>query len=173
MTENQTKTGLALALDDWRALINDDWRSLAIALYMVLVGYGVLVGIPVISTAWVTKLGFTEIEVGRVAGMDLGGLSAGAIVTAWVINYFNRKLLVLAGIALAVFANGMCLEYVDYNSVLWLRFLAGFGSGIYTAVAVATFGMSVRPALAYNLMLFSFAFSQALEMRILPNLSMN
>ena len=173
MTENQTKTGLALALDDWRALINDDWRSLAIALYMVLVGYGVLVGIPVISTAWVTKLGFTEIEVGRVAGMDLGGLSAGAIVTAWVINYFNRKLLVLAGIALAVFANGMCLEYVDYNSVLWLRFLAGFGSGIYTAVAVATFGMSIRPALAYNLMLFSFAFSQALEMRILPNLSMN
>ena len=86
MTENQTKTGLALALDDWRALINDDWRSLAIALYMVLVGYGVLVGIPVISTAWVTKLGFSEIEVGRVAGMDLGGLSAGAIVTAWVIN---------------------------------------------------------------------------------------
>ena len=66
-----TKSGLALAIDDWRVLINDDWRSLTIALYMVLVGYGVLVGIPVISTAWVTKLGFTEVEVGRVAGMDL------------------------------------------------------------------------------------------------------
>ena len=62
MTET-TKSGLALALDDWRVLINDDWRSLAVALYMVLVGYGVLVGIPVISTAWVTKLGFTEVEV--------------------------------------------------------------------------------------------------------------
>ena len=63
MTE-KPKTGLALAFDDWKVLINDDWRSLAIALYMVLVGYGVLVGIPVISTAWVTKLGFTEVEVG-------------------------------------------------------------------------------------------------------------
>jgi len=172
MIEN-TKTGLALALEDWRILINDDWRSLAVALYMVLIGYGVLVGIPVISTAWVTKLGFTEVEVGRVAGMDLGGLSAGAIVTAWIINRINRKILVFIGIVIAVVANGMCLKYVDYDTVLWLRFLAGFGSGMYTAVAVAIFGMSIRPALAYNLMLFSFAFSQALEMRILPQLSMN
>ena len=172
MTEN-TKTGLALALEDWRILINDDWRSLTVALYMVLVGYGVLVGIPVISTAWVIKLGFTEVEVGRVAGMDLGGLSAGAIVTAWIINRVNRRILVFIGIIIAAVANGMCLKYVDYDTVLWLRFLAGFGSGMYTAVAVAIFGMSIRPALAYNLMLFSFAFSQALEMRVLPQLSMN
>ena len=168
-----TKSGLALAIDDWRVLINDDWRSLTIALYMVLVGYGVLVGIPVISTAWVTKLGFTEVEVGRVAGMDLGGLSAGAIVAAWTINHMNRRLIVLMGIFLAALANGLCLKYIDYETVLWLRFLAGFGSGMYTAVAMAVFGMSIRPALAYNLMLFSFAFSQALEMRILPQLSMN
>ena len=169
----QPKTGIALALDDWRVLINDDWRGLTIALYMVLVGYGVLVGIPVISTAWVTKLGFTEVEVGRVAGMDLGGLSAGAIVAAWVINHMNRRLIVFIGIFLAALANGLCLKYVDYETVLWLRFLAGFGSGMYTAVAMAVFGTSIRPALAYNLMLFSFAFSQALEMRILPQLSMN
>ena len=169
----QPKTGIALALDDWRALINDDWRGLTIALYMVLVGYGVLVGIPVISTAWVTKLGFTEVEVGRVAGMDLGGLSAGAIVAAWVINHMNRRLIVFIGILLAALAYGLCLKYVDYETVLWLRFLAGFGSGMYTAVAMAVFGTSIRPALAYNLMLFSFAFSQALEMRILPQLSMN
>jgi len=105
--------------------------------------------------------------------MDLGGLSAGAIFTAWVINRISRRVLVLSGIIIAVIANGLCLKYTDYDTVLWLRFLAGFGSGIYTAVAVAIFGMSIRPALAYNLMLFSFAFSQALEMRVLPQLSMN
>ena len=134
----QPKTGIALALDDWRALINDDWRGLTIALYMVLVGYGVLVGIPVISTAWVTKLGFTEVEVGRVAGMDLGGLSAGAVVAAWVINHLNRRLIVFIGIFLAALANGLCLKYVDYETVLWLRFLAGFGSGMYTACLLYT-----------------------------------
>ena len=49
----------------------DDWRSLTIGIYMALVGYAVMVGIPVISTSWVNNLGFTEVEVGRVAGADL------------------------------------------------------------------------------------------------------
>ena len=169
----QKKKGIALALEDWKILFEDDWKSLIIALYMVLVGYGVLVGIPVISTAWVTKLGFTEVEVGRVAGMDLGGLAAGSVFTAWIIQKVNRRILVFFGIVIAVAANALCIRYVDYETVLYLRFMSGFGSGIYTSVAVAVFGMSIRPALAYNLMLFSFAFSQALEMQVLPQLSMN
>ncbi len=41
----------------------DGWRSISIALYMTLVGYAVLVGVPVISTAWVELLGFTEAQV--------------------------------------------------------------------------------------------------------------
>ena len=167
------KKGIALALEDWKILFEDDWKSLIIALYMVLVGYGVLVGIPVISTAWVTKLGLTEVEVGRVAGMDLGGLAAGSVFTAWIIQKVNRRILVFFGIVIAVAANALCIRYVDYETVLYLRFMSGFGSGIYTSVAVAVFGMSIRPALAYNLMLFSFAFSQALEMQVLPQLSMN
>jgi predicted MFS family arabinose efflux permease len=72
-----------------------------------------------------------------------------------------------------VFANGLCLYVVDYDSVLWLRLLAGFGSGIFTATAVAALGARSNPAFAYNLMLFAFAFSQAGEMQVLPLLSMN
>ena len=161
------KKGIALALEDWKILFEDDWKSLIIALYMVLVGYGVLVGIPVISTAWVTKLGFTEVEVGRVAGMDLGGLAAGSVFTAWIIQKVNRRILVFFGIVIAVAANALCIRYVDYETVLYLRFMSGFGSGIYTSVAVAVFGMSIRPALAYNLMLFSFAMNRA-EIAIAP-----
>lgn len=150
----------------------DNWRSIVISLYMTLVGYGVLVGIPVISTAWVNLLGFSEVEVGRVAGADLGGLSLGAVLTAFFIAKVNRRLLVLIGIAIAVLANGLCIKMVEYEQVLWLRLLAGIGSGIYTAVAVASLGASSKPARAYNLMLFAFAFSQAAEMQFLPMLSM-
>ena len=39
---------------------------------MTLVGYAVLVGVPVISTAWVELLGFTPEQVGRVAGAGMG-----------------------------------------------------------------------------------------------------
>lgn len=151
----------------------DGWRSITISLYMTLVGYGVLVGIPVISTAWVDLLGFSEVEVGRVAGADLGGLSLGAILTAIVIAKVNRRYLVLGGIALAIGANALCMAIVSYDEVLWLRLVAGIGSGIYTAVAVATLGATSRPARAFNMMLFAFAFSQALELHILPQLSMN
>ena len=146
----------------------DDTRSLLVSLYMTLVGYGVLVGIPVISSAWVTLLGFSEVEVGRVAGADLGGLSAGAVFTAVIIARMNRRLLIVLGISIAVLANGLCILFVDYDQVLWLRLLAGFGSGIYTATAVAALGARSNPAFAYNMMLFAFAFSQALEMQVLP-----
>ena len=151
----------------------DSWKSIVISLYMTLIGYGVLVGIPVISTAWVTLLGFSEVEVGRVAGADLGGLSIGAVVTAMLIGKVNRRLLVLIGLSLAVVANGLCISVVDYDQVLWLRLLSGIGSGIYTAVAVSSLGASSKPARAYNAMLFAFAFSQALEMHFLPLLSMS
>ncbi|MCH9693525.1 MAG: MFS transporter [Gammaproteobacteria bacterium] len=151
----------------------DGWRSIGISLYMVLVGYGVLVGIPVISSAWVNLLGFTEVEVGRVAGADLGGLSLGAVLTAIVIARVNRRYLILASLVLAIGANALCLTVVAYEQVLWLRLVAGVGSGIYTAVAVATLGATSRPARAFNMMLFAFAFSQALELHILPQLSMN
>lgn len=140
---------------------------------MTLVGYAVLVGVPVISTAWVELLGFTEEQVGRVAGADLGGLSLGAVLASLVVSRMNRRLLVLISVAIVIATNGLCTVYIDYETVLWLRFGAGVGSGIYTAVAVATLGGSSRPARAYNLMLFAFAFSQALEMQVLPMLSMN
>jgi len=151
----------------------DGWKSLSISLYMTLVGYGVLVGIPVISTAWVNLLGFSEIQVGRVAGADLGGLSLGAVITALIIARVDRRLLVLGSAALAISANALCMVLLDYEQVLWLRLAAGIGSGIYTAVAVASLGASSKPARAFNMMLFLFAFSQALELHVLPQLSMN
>ncbi|MEM9386543.1 MAG: MFS transporter [Pseudomonadota bacterium] len=150
----------------------DSWRAMAVSLYMVLVGYGVLVGIPVISSAWVNQLGFSEVQVGRVAGADLGGLSVGAVLTSMLIARCSRRGLTLLGIALSVAANGLCITITAYEQVLWLRFLSGIGSGIYTAVAVANLGATSRPARAFNFALFAFAFSQALELAVLPMLSM-
>ena len=146
---------------------------MSISLYMALVGFGVMVGIPVISTAWVNLLGFTDVEVGRVAGADLGGLALGAVVSSLFIATVNRRMLVLASVIIAISANVSCMLWVEYEQVLLLRLMAGFGSGIYTSVAVATLGATAKPARAFNLMLFGFAFSQALELHVLPQLSMN
>lgn len=140
---------------------------------MTLAGYAVMVGIPVISTAWVELLGFTEDQVGRVAGADLGGLALGSVLASLVVERWNRHHVAYLGLAIAVLANVLCLYSVSYEQVIWLRALGGTGAGIYTAVAVTTLGGTSKPARAYNLMLFAFAFSQAGEMQVLPMLSMN
>ena len=81
--------------------IFDDWRSLTIGIYMALAGYGVMVGLPVISTAWVNLLGFTEVQVGRVAGNDLAGLAIGAVIAALFVARIDRRKLVVMAAAIA------------------------------------------------------------------------
>jgi predicted MFS family arabinose efflux permease len=153
--------------------IFDGWRSISLAIYMALAGYGVMVGIPVISTAWVSLLGFTEVEVGRVAGADLGGLAIGAVLAALFVARVNRRWLVIGSVAIAVIANVLCMVMVTYQQTLWLRLVAGIGGGVYTAVAIATLAGTSKPARAFNILLFAFAFSQAGELYVLPKLSMH
>jgi len=140
---------------------------------MALVGYSVMVTMPVLSTALVEMAGFTAEQVGRVWGADLGGLSLGAVAAALLVARINRRLLVLAGIALTIGANALCIPFVEYEQVMWLRVVAGMGSGILTAVAVVTLGGTTNPVRAFNMLLFAFAFSAALQLHVLPMLTMN
>ena len=132
-----------------------------------------MVSVPVLSTAAVEMLGFTEEQVGRVWGADLGGFSLGAVIAALLVARVNRRYLVMAGIVLSIAANTLCLFYVEYEQVMWLRVVAGIGSGIFTAVAVASLGATTKPIRAFNMLLLGFSFSAALELHFLPKLSMN
>ncbi len=153
--------------------IFDSWRSISIAIFMALVGYSVMVSVPVLSTALVAKVGFTDVQVGRIWGADLGGFSLGAILAAFTVARVNRRILVMAGVILTIAANALCMVFVEYEQVLWLRVGAGIGSGIFTAVAVVSLGGTTKPVNAFNMLLFGFAFSTAAELHILPKLSMN
>ena len=75
----------------------DDWRTIAFAVFMALVGYSVMVTVPVLSTALVQSLSFTEEQVGRVWGNDMLGFSMGAIVAALSVARVNRGHLVIGG----------------------------------------------------------------------------
>jgi predicted MFS family arabinose efflux permease len=150
----------------------DRWQSLTIGIYMALVGYAVMVGLPVISTAWVENLGFSEVEVGRVAGADLGGLAIGAVIAALLVARVDRRHLTVFAALVTIVANALCIVFQSYEATLWLRLLAGVGAGIFTGVAVATIAGHSRPAFAFGLELFAFAASQGLELKFLPYLSM-
>jgi predicted MFS family arabinose efflux permease len=149
----------------------DDWRSLTIGIYMALTGYAVMVGLPVISTSWVNNLGFTDQQVGYVTSADLFGLAIGAVIAYFVVARFDRRLLTLLAAGVAIAANLLCIYYQSYEATFWLRGAAGIGAGVYTGIAVATIGGHSRPAFAFGLELFAFAFSQAGELKFLPYLS--
>jgi len=149
----------------------DDWRTLSLGIYMALVGYAVMVGLPVISTQWVNNLGFSEIQVGRVASADLFGLAVGAIIAYFVVAKYDRRHLAVAAAVTAITANLLCIYYQDYDTTLLLRLIAGIGAGIYTGIAVATIGGHSRPAFAFSVELFAFAGSQGAELKFLPYLS--
>ena len=106
----------------------DGWRSISTAIFMALVGYTVMVSVPVLSTALVAQLGFTEEQVGRIWGADLGGLSLGAVIAALTVARINRQFIILAGVVFSVGANALCLVFVDYESMLGLRLAAGVGT---------------------------------------------
>ncbi len=91
MADDSTSTGR-------EPIIFDGWRSISIGLYMALVGYTVMSVVPVLSTALVELAGFTEEQVRRVWGTDLGGFSLGAILSAFLVARINRRALVFAGV---------------------------------------------------------------------------
>lgn len=154
-------------------IVFDDWRTISFAVFMALVGYSVMVTIPVLSTALVQTLSFTEEQVGRVWGNDMLGFSIGAIVSALSVARFNRRHLVMGGIVLSIGANTLCMFVVDYESMMWLRLATGIGSGIFTGTAVATLGGSTNPVRAFNFLLLGFSFSAAGELHLFPQLSLN
>jgi len=149
----------------------DDWRSLTIGIYMALAGYGVMVGLPVISTSWVNNLGFSEIQVGYVTSADLFGLAVGAVIAYFTVAKYDRRLLAIVSAGVAIAANILCIYFQSYDITLALRLVAGTGAGLYTGIAVATIGGHSRPAFAFGMELFAFAFSQAGELKFLPYLS--
>lgn len=149
----------------------DGWRSLTIGIYMALVGYAVMVGLPVISTQWVDNLGFTEVQVGRVASADLFGLAIGAVIAYFVVAQYDRRMLTVVAASAAIAANLLCIYFQTYEMTLILRLVAGTGAGVYTGIAVATIGGHSRPAFAFGMELFAFAGSQGAELKFLPYLS--
>lgn len=150
----------------------DSKGSFLLSLYMTLVGYSVLVALPAINSAWVDQLGFSDVEVNRVASSDLLGLFLGSVAVSFLISRLGRRALIYAGIVIAIAANWLCIYFTDYSAMLMLRTLAGFGAGLYTAVAVAGLGARSKPREAFNWMLLAFAFSQFIELQLIPHLSM-
>jgi predicted MFS family arabinose efflux permease len=151
----------------------DKWQSIGGATFMALVGYAVMVAVPVLTTALVQKVGLLPEQAGSVWAADLGGFSVGAVLAALTVARVNRRHLVLGGVILSVAANALSFIPLEFETLMAVRAVAGIGSGIFTAVAVVTLGGTTRPVVAFNILLVGFAVSTALEVNMFGKLTMN
>ena len=99
-----------------------------LSLFMTLVGYSVLVALPAINGAWVEQLGFSEVEVNRVASADLLGLFLGAVHhEPSHPDALTGNSLTYLGIFLAVSRpTALCTQYVDYRHHFTAPLLRGW-----------------------------------------------
>jgi len=111
----------------------DKWQTVAIAIFIALVGYTVMVSFPVLATALVEKADFSEVEVGRIWGADMFGFSVGAILVAWVLTdqLRYREMFLVSG-SMAIIALALY--------VLVSLFVRKHGSGALAGDATAPAG---------------------------------
>ncbi len=75
------------------------------------------------------SVGFNDAQLGNLASMDLAGITLASILAMLWIKRFNWRLAAVISIAGLILANLLCIGSTDYNSLLALRFLAGFAGG--------------------------------------------
>jgi predicted MFS family arabinose efflux permease len=97
---------------------------------------------PMVVGAMVDHLGLSERQAGLVASLELTGLTLGILCLLGVMNRVPRPIMGLLAIAIIVIANVLSCFATDFNSIVPLRILSGFGAAaafcVYLSLAAAT-----------------------------------
>jgi MFS transporter, putative metabolite:H+ symporter len=88
--------------------------------------------LPVLMKTW----GLTPEQVGNIGSIGLVGMALGAILSGTVADIIGRKKVFALTLVMYSFATGLCGIAWSYSSLLFFRFLVGFGLGGQLPVAV-------------------------------------
>ena len=81
--------------------------------------------LPVLAREW----GLTPEQVGWIGSIGLIGMALGAVVAGTIADKFGRKNVFAATVILYSVSTGLCAVAWNYESLLFFRFLVGFGLG--------------------------------------------
>ena len=81
--------------------------------------------LPVLAKEW----GLTPDQVGWIGSVGLIGMALGAVLAGTVADKFGRKNVFAATVILYSVSTGLCAVAWNYESLLFFRFLVGFGLG--------------------------------------------
>ena len=81
--------------------------------------------LPILAREW----GLTPEKVGWIGSVGLIGMALGAVLAGTIADKFGRKNVFAATVILYSVATGLCAVAWSYESLLFFRFLVGFGLG--------------------------------------------
>jgi predicted MFS family arabinose efflux permease len=126
-------------------------RPSAIAAMVTITNPGAfsLIAVPLLLSAFV-RGGRTAAQASMLFSGELAGMTAASLVAALLVARFDRRLLIAAGLGLALLGHAMSIVVPQFGAVLVARAVAGFGVGVMFTTGVAGLAGLANPERAFG-----------------------
>ncbi|MCR8921615.1 hypothetical protein NO559_02455 [Dasania sp. GY-MA-18] len=119
-------------------------KSIIAVLFLAVAGACMFILQPVYVQGLVGYLKFSESDAGVITSAEMFGLAATAVVTNFIINLVNWRVLTLIFIALATLGNVLSVGVTDINVLIMARVVAGLGCGGLISITFIMMGLTLR-----------------------------
>lgn len=127
---------------------------------------------PLLLAAFLQSGHFSQSEAATLGSGQLAGMTTGYLLSSLLIARFDRRLIALAAIALAIVGHLVSIEAVEsgYFATLAVRAFAGLGEGVLTGVGIASLAGLRSPDRAFGLTVSGNLLGSALMFAAMPAL---
>ena len=148
MTRWTTRSWWSTPLSPRQGVDGSDFDRPISLLAMTLAGIAGVVALglnPVIATAYVDFLGFSEAQAGYIVAADMSGTAIGTLLVSARVHIWNRRVTAVCGLAILLVGNLACLALAAFDSLLIARFIIGTGAGIAAGSMAAGIAATGNP----------------------------
>ena len=100
---------------------------------------------PIIATAYVDYLNFSEAQAGYVLAADMSGFTIGTLLISTRIHIWNRRMIAVTGLIILLLGNLICVTLSSFDVLLIARLFIGLGSGGVASAMAASLAASGSP----------------------------
>ena len=119
-------------------------RFLTAVIVTGLLGIASFLVLPSLVLGFVTDLGFSELQIGRISTFQLIGLGLGSVASVLLLKYLDWRNLSRFGLALLLGADFACTLTGEFTPLLVLRFISGFAGGVCVSFAAYGLGLTAN-----------------------------
>ena len=141
--------GKLLALD--QTIEVDSPLSVLAIVMLGMMASAILFISPVLIGSMVELLEFTDAQAGYVVSAELAGMSLAALPALYWAPRVNWRVALLLALCAVIVGNFVSAAFVDFYSLVTMRFLVGLAGGSAMAICLATIGLTRDPDRTFGL----------------------